>query len=205
MATILARERAVRFALGEAKKGVREHGTNTGPRVRAYQAKDGLKLPNDTGYAWCASFVNWCFWRAGRPLDELDRSASVGFLEANARKMGWLVDKPARGDIFCVKIDEGSWPDHTGLVVKANQDGTLRTVEGNTSSTSVDEGDGVYVKTRTRSFRDNSNFIRVPGRVAVPDPGPKTYKWQIEDTREVIQYLKRERAELHAGELEDDG
>jgi len=197
MATMLARERAVLLALEEARKGVREvGGNNRGPRVETYQRADGL--PGE-GYAWCASFVNWCFLTAGRPLDELKRSASVGFLETYARGLGWLHAKPARGDVFCWRSNDGdTWPDHTGFVVAVNRDGSLRTVEGNTSSTSVDEGDGVYVKTRPASFAARCSFIRVPGQVPAPKPKRRLYAWAIRDSREVIQALKERRRELKA-------
>lgn len=194
--TMLARERAVQLALGEARRGVREvGGNNDGPRVNEYQRADGLPGEN---YAWCASFVNWCFVKAGRPLDELKRSASVGFLEMYARDLGWLRPRPQPGDIFCVKLGPDSWPDHTGFVVAVLPDGSLRTVEGNTSSSSIDEGDGVYVKTRPASFAARCTYIRVPGVVPAPRPKPRLYPYAIRDTREVIQALKERRRELKA-------
>lgn len=191
---MLAREKAVRIALAEAKRGVREVGSNRGPRVEMYQRADGL--PGE-GYAWCASFVNWCFLKAGRPLDELKRSASVGFLEQYAKQQGWMAAKPARGDVFVYRAKDGdSWPDHTGFVVNVNADGSLRTVEGNTSSVSIAEGDGVYVKTRPAWFRDRCTYIRVPGTVKAR---PRLYRWAIRDTPAIIRALKRRRKELRAG------
>ena len=168
---ITARERAVQVALKEAADHVREEGTNTGRRVREYQAADGYKPSPDTGYAWCASFVNWCFRQAGRPLLELDLQASVGFLERAARERGWLTTRPLRGDIFCVRYEGDSWPDHTGLVIGVNPDGSLRTVEGNTS-------DAVLLRVRPREYTQRCTYIRVPGLVpqpldkAKPLPGP---------------------------------
>lgn len=193
------REKALRIALKEAQQGVREQGgANTGPRVRQYQAQDGYQPANDTGYAWCASFVNACFAWAGRPLVELKRSASVGFLLTYARERGWVVSVPARGDVFCYESasDSDSWPDHTGLVLRRNPDGSLRTVEGNTSGTSIAEGDGVYVKDRPKWFADRCAYIRVPGETKEL---PKLVRWAIKDTPEVIKRLKEERKKAKAG------
>lgn len=184
---------AVNAALKEAAAGVREEGgNNTGPRVRAYQASTPL---TGTGWPWCAAFVNWAFKQAGRPLEELHRSPSVGFLQTYASQEGWLVKQPERGDIFCWEspADSDSWPDHTGLVLKLLADGSMRTVEGNTSGSSVAEGDGVYVKTRPASFVARCTFIRVPGEKVTK---PKLVQWGIRDTPAVIKQLKALRAKL---------
>lgn len=168
-------ELAVQIAEKEAAKKVREQGWNTGPRVQAYQAADGLKLNPDTGYPWCASFLAWCFEQAGRPLLELGESASVGFLLKGAREHDWVVSSPRRGDAVCFFWGSDDWPDHMGLVRRL--DGPLLlTVEGNTSSDdrgSQDEGDGVYLKTRDpRTTR--MTYFRVPGS---PDPVAGFWQW----------------------------
>ena len=51
-------------------------------------------------------------------------------------------------------------PDHIGIVVEVNPDGSVRTVEGNTVGSS---GEGVFVLTRSRD--ECETFIRVPGKV----------------------------------------
>lgn len=187
---------AVNAGLKEAAAHVREEGgNNTGPRVREYQQATSL---GGTGWPWCAAFVNWCFAQAGRPLDELKRSASVGFLQTYASQQDWLVKVPQRGDIFCYESagDSDSWPDHTGLVLQLLADGSIRTVEGNTSGSSIAEGDGVYVKTRPSSFAARCQYVRVPGDKQVP---PKLVRWAIKDTPAVIRKLKEARAKLKAG------
>ena len=189
MPKITFREKATQLAVKEAAAGVREQGTNTGPRVKEYQATTSL---GGTGWPWCAAFVNWAFAQAGRPLVELTKSASVGFLDQHARTHGWLVNTPQRGDVFCYRAADGdTWPDHTGIVLKRNPDGSLRTVEGNTSGTSIAEGDGVYVKDRPKWFADRCTYIRVSGETTVP---PKLVRWAIKDTPDVIKYLREQRA-----------
>jgi CHAP domain len=168
---MLARERALEIALAEAARHVHEEGgANTGPRVREYQSATSL---GGTGWAWCDAFCDYCFAQAGRPLEELKRSAGVELSYELARGKGWLVEQPARGDLVCFQWDSGPL-DHIGFVLQPQPDGSVKTVEGNTSAmpgegVAQGEGDGVFVKIRPRTVC--AAFIRVPGDVA--DPAPK--------------------------------
>jgi Putative peptidoglycan binding domain/CHAP domain len=159
---MLARERAVRIGLAEARAGVLETGpdTDTSKRIRQYQAADSFQPAPDTGYDWCVSFIVWCYREAGRELTETGRSASVPFTETKARTQGWVVRKPKRGDIVCIQrppIDPT--PDHIAIVVDVLSNG-VRTVEGNTPG---EGGNGVFVQTRSKE--ECETFIRVPGQV----------------------------------------
>jgi len=161
---MLARELALETALAEAAKHVHEEGGNTGSRVRQYQAASSL---GGTGWAWCDAFCDFCFADAGRPLDELERSAGVERTFELAQKKHWLVVDPARGDLVCFQWDSGPL-DNIGFVLEPLPDGSIKTVEGNTSPMpgtehAQGEGDGVYVKVRPRRFC--AAFIRVPGEV----------------------------------------
>jgi CHAP domain len=167
---MLARELALEMALAEAAKNVHEvGGANTGPRVREYQAASSL---GGTGWPWCDAFCDFCFAEAGRPLEELERSAGVERTFELAQTKRWLVAEPARGDLVCFQWDSGAL-DHIGLVVQPLPDGTIKTVEGNTAAMpgtghSQGEGDGVYIK--IRPGRVCAAFIRVPGDVPAPVP-----------------------------------
>jgi hypothetical protein len=167
---MLARERALEMALAEAAKHVHEEGgANTGPRVRQYQGATSLA---GTGWPWCDAFCDFCFEEAGRSLDELERSAGVEHTFELAKSKGWLVNEPARADLVCFQWDSGPL-DHIGFVLQPMPDGSIKTVEGNTSPMAgvghaQGEGDGVYVKIRPRGVC--AAFIRVPGNV--PDPQP---------------------------------
>ena len=158
---MLARQRALRIALAEARDGVLEKREDFSKRIRQYQAADSE--PAKTGYAWCNSFVDWCFREARRELKETNRSAFVPTTAALAGKEGWVVRKPAAGDLVCFQFDDDVNLDHIGFVLQVNSDGSVRTVEGNTVGDSG--GEGVFVKTRARALCHV--FIRVPG--AVPD------------------------------------
>lgn len=167
--SILLREKLVRTELAATKLGIVEQGGNNhGPWIRKFLAETGLP----EGYPWCAAFQSYeIHSAAGKKLPI--ESASVAAIYETGRANGWLVDRPLRGDLFCVNWNGPGPPyaDHVGLVVKvlsiAGLYWVLETVEGNTSSGragSQGDGDGVYV--RRRVFRKNQvAFVRIPGKV----------------------------------------
>jgi hypothetical protein len=180
MPKILLREKLVRAELAAAKLGIHEVGANNhGPWVKKFLAETGLP----EGYAWCDAFQSYEeHGVAGHKLPI--ESASVGQTYATAKRLGWVVTRPRRGDLVLYNW-EGAGPpfaDHIGLVVKVLSLGAtlkLRTVEGNTSSGvagSQSDGDGVWLRTRVISAKQVA-FVRIPGTVTVPtlvEPKPHT-------------------------------
>jgi hypothetical protein len=162
------RERALRYAIAEI--GVSEVGfNNRGPRVDEYQ-RVGTGYVGWVGFPWCAAFVSWCFLKAGYDVTRIPLRASVGFFESWARKSGYVVDRPMRGDLFHWRIDGDAWPDHIGFVERVISLGpvlVMQTVEGNTSrgdGGSQDDGGGVYRRRRAIA-RSKVVFTRIPGVV----------------------------------------
>lgn len=169
---------ALDIALDYAAQGVREvGGNNRGPVVQMIQRAD--TLPGEI-YAWCQSTMN-AFWRlatggevvkgdivAGTML--AGGTASVGLFASYAKKNGWVVERPYRGDHFCLQLTADNWPDHVGQIVRVLKDTPTAylcsTVEGNTGDSSIDDGDGIFVKERWLS-KARTIFIRVPGQVEV--------------------------------------
>jgi hypothetical protein len=169
---MLLREKLVQAEVAAAKLGIHEvGGNNHGPWVKKFLAEVGLS----EGYAWCDAFQSYEEdGVAGHRLPI--ESASVGQTYATAKQLGWVVTKPARGDLVCYDFDgDGQFDDHIGLVVKVLVLGpmlTLQTVEGNTSSGvagSQGDGDGVFLRTRIVGAK-SVGFVRIPG--SVPDPQP---------------------------------
>lgn len=165
---MLLREKLVQTELAATKLGIREvGGNNHGPWVKKFLAEVGLP----EGYAWCDAFQSFEMdGAAGHRLPI--ESASVAQTYATAKKLGWVVPKPGRGDLVCYDFDgDGQFDDHIGLVVKAVSIGpmlTLDTVEGNTSSGvagSQGDGDGVFLRRRVISAK-SVGFVRIPGNVA---------------------------------------
>jgi hypothetical protein len=178
---VLARERALRIGLAEARAGVLEEQENLSKRIKQYQGADSLP---GTGYAWCTSFVVWCFREAGRELTETGLSAGVPTTATKGREHGWRRRTPKRGDVVCLQLPTGGLPpvdqtpDHIGIVVEANADGSVRTVEGNVVGPSG--GEGVFVMTRPGAQCET--ILRVPGNVPTGigrgDHGPKVKEIQ---------------------------
>lgn len=143
-------------ALGEAARGVKEVGVNTGADVAAYQAVTGMSG------AWCASFVTWCYSKVGLQLRDATGFAKVAYLKEWAQKAGLWRPRAAG---YCaptgaVAVFNFS---HTGIVLFGG-DADDTTIEGNTSSGATGsqrDGDGVYQRSRGHGL--------VSGYVVVPE------------------------------------
>ncbi|WP_051471849.1 CHAP domain-containing protein [Patulibacter minatonensis] len=114
-----------------SQQGVTEQppGSNDAPQIAAYrQATEGAPGPGP----WCAYFVSWAARQAGTPLG--DRGQGFGSVDAMwswAQGAGRGVPNgpgisPQVGDV--IVLDQ-----HTGIVTGVRPDGTVETIEGNTS------------------------------------------------------------------------
>jgi hypothetical protein len=146
--------------------GVKEKGRNVVP----YWAD--LK-PAWQGAPWCAAFVQWCLKRAGSWYDA-PLPYSTGSMEAHARKHGLWRTKSTTPRAGWLVIYGGDRAAHVGIVIGTASLGRIVTIEGNTSSGvfgSQSNGDGVYRRTRTRSWV--RGFIALP---FAPEPAPAPAK-----------------------------
>lgn len=159
-------------AIDEAHAHVKEvGGNNQGPKVEQYQSITG----GNPGDSWCADFVSWCLMRglAARMGWHTDLESMLTHVGAfgqrylpisgycptlwnEAHRRGYSRDhtyKPDSGDLILYDFHQIGEPHHIGIVLQQNGDGTLKTVEGNTSSGvdgSQSDGDGVHVRVRKR-------------------------------------------------------
>lgn len=139
--------------LAQAEIGVRESpsGSNNSPRIREYRrATDGAEnIPGP----WCAYFVSWLAKGAGAPIGAGGNGTGyVPTLEAWGKQNDRYIDpsnRPSPGDIVIFDWEGDGTSDHTGIVERVAADGTVHTIEGN-SSNSV----------RRRSYSSGSNDIR---------------------------------------------
>lgn len=104
------------------------------------------------GQPWCGMAVSYWFYMAGLPLPA---STSKGFAYTPSGAQ-WFKDTnrwsttPQVGYVVFFSWD-GRRIDHVGLVTAVNSDGSIQTIEGNTSggtSGSQNNGGGVYRRTR---------------------------------------------------------
>jgi hypothetical protein len=152
--TVSATTLALRaLEVARTQLGVREAtGHNDGAAVESYLRSVGL----GKGYAWCASFIYWCFNQAAKALGVSNPLAQTGgVLDHLAKTHGQIVHTPQVGDIFIMDFGEGKG--HTGIV-KEVRGNMIVTVEGNTNDANSREGDGVYE--RIRSISSIKCFIR---------------------------------------------
>jgi PKD repeat protein len=136
--------RAVSIARSELAKGVKEipDGSNKGGRIRMY---GGSTSPRFYPAPWCAYFVSWVARRSGRPLGPSGQGFGyVPYIRAWAGRTGRWKKTPRSGDLIM-------FPQHVGLVERVYRNGTLTTIEGNSSN---------RVARRWRRWRDASGYVR---------------------------------------------
>ncbi|MBJ7472864.1 MAG: CHAP domain-containing protein [Solirubrobacteraceae bacterium] len=117
-------------ALAQQEIGVKEQpmGSNDSPRIAEYR-----KATAGSGVGpWCAYFTSWLAKSAGAPVGEAGQGfGSVDALYSWAQRTGKAVDngpgvRPNPGDLIV-------WDEHIGMVERVDADGTVHTIEGNSS------------------------------------------------------------------------
>ena len=103
-------------------------GSNDSPRIAEYRASTaGAPGPGP----WCAYFVSWAARQAGVPLGDHGQGfGSVDAVYAWAQSAGKAIPAgsgaPQPGDLIV-------WDEHIGVVESVGPDGSIRTIEGNSS------------------------------------------------------------------------
>lgn len=137
-------------AVARSQDGVAEQppGSNDSPQIATYRAAvAGAPGPGP----WCAYFVSWAAREAGTPLGDAGEGfGSVDAMWAWAQRSGRGIPNgpgvtPAVGDIVILN-------QHTGIVTGVRPDGTVETIEGNTSD---------RVATRTHPAGEAIGYIRM--------------------------------------------
>lgn len=125
---------------------------------------------------WCAMFVSWC-------ANEIGESKAVGKFAYCPYWVGWFKKngtwldrsaKPQPGDI--IFFSNGKRACHVGVVEERLGTDYVRTIEGNTSTSSNDNGGAVMRRKRAYGKRGSSWFIMGFGRPkysGTPKPKPK--------------------------------
>jgi CHAP domain len=114
---------AVRPEVGVAEQ---PPGSNDSPRIAQYrQATAGSGVG-----PWCAYFASWAARQAGVPLGDSGQGfGRVDDVFAWAQKTGKALpagSTPAPGDLIV-------WDEHIGVVESVDADGSIHTIEGNSS------------------------------------------------------------------------
>jgi CHAP domain-containing protein len=120
------------LAAAQAEVGVAEQppGSNDGPRIAEYRA---ATAGSGVG-PWCAYFTSWAAAQSGAPLGEAGQGfGSVDALYGWAQRTGRAIPAgpgvaPSPGDLIV-------WGGrHIGIVESVDPDGSIHTIEGNSSN-----------------------------------------------------------------------
>jgi hypothetical protein len=120
------------LAAAQAEVGVAEQppGSNDAPRIAEYRA---ATAGSGVG-PWCAYFTSWCASQAGAPIGEVGQGfGSVEAVYAWAQRTGRAIPAgpgvaPSPGDLIV-------WGGrHIGIVESVDPDGSIHTIEGNSSN-----------------------------------------------------------------------
>ena len=111
------------------------------------------------GYAWCASFVNWCLRQAGVDKKASGSEVSCRRWLADCQDMGIYVEKkgytPKAGDlIFFKDANSAVTSTHIGIVLYSDEN-RVYTIEGNASNGSALSTNGHYVCLRSYKLSDS--------------------------------------------------
>ncbi|UTI64700.1 CHAP domain-containing protein [Paraconexibacter antarcticus] len=120
-----AGQRMIALAQQELAQGVAEQppGSNDSPRIADYRT---ATAGSGVG-PWCAYFVSWLAKQAGTPVGEAGQGfGSVDALHAWAQRTDRTTAAPAPGELIV-------WNEHIGLVTGVDPNGTIHTIEGNSS------------------------------------------------------------------------
>jgi hypothetical protein len=116
--------------LARAEVGVAEQppGSNDSPRIAQFrQATAGAPGPGP----WCAYFVSWAAREAGVPIGDAGQGyGRVDDVWAWGERSGKAIPagtgRPQPGDLIV-------WDEHIGIVESVGADGSIHTIEGNSS------------------------------------------------------------------------
>jgi hypothetical protein len=124
----VAGSRAIAVARGEIGQAEQPPGSNDSPRIAQYRSA----VAGAGAGPWCADFVSWAARQGGSPLgDNGEGFQSVSALYEWAQRSGRAVPAsagpPQPGDLIV-------WGgEHVGIVEAVDRDGTIHTIEGNSS------------------------------------------------------------------------
>ena len=128
--------RASALAWAVKQVGIAERGTtNCSPVIDRWERDMGLKLPPCR--VWCGAFVHQAYLRAGVRLSRrlIDPHRSFADAVAGRRHLRKIAISDIRpGDIVFYKFRAGVRASHLALARSTPKDGSLDTVEGNTSN-----------------------------------------------------------------------
>jgi cell wall-associated NlpC family hydrolase len=126
------------------------------------------KFTGHDGQAWCGSFMMWCAKQAGVTIPNVVYTpAGYEAFKSTHTLIDPATGTPQPGDLIFFSFIPHALPtstvQHVGVVLKDNGDGTITTVEGNTSPDHKPSGspdNGGEVASNVRGYRvDNKRHL----------------------------------------------
>lgn len=165
--------------IAKAEIGVKEYPKNSN-NVK-YNTEYYGKQVSGSAYPWCCVFVWWVFKQAGASKLFYNGKKCASCTTVRDAMKAQKVKEPKAGDLVFFNFNKDSKVEHIGIVEFVNADGTVNTIEGNTSTGNDANGGQVMRRIRKKSVIDC--FIRPNYEVKVEAKPVKS----IEDVaREVI-------------------
>ena len=113
------------------------------------------------GMPWCGIFVSWCYAMAGVKLPNIGFKRGFAGCQTAAeyfKAHGFIVKTPKAGDIVLYDWQGNGHYNHAGIYLDHKDKQTFMAIEGNTSTTSRNNGGSVMF--RARHYK-NCIFIHV--------------------------------------------
>lgn len=118
-----------------------------------------VKYNHNNGQPWCGYFVMWCAKEVNLTIPNcVYTPAGVEGFKGRGLWSNAATAKPKPGDIVFFDFVEGGAPvEHVGIVLKDNGDGTVTTIEGNTTAENKkgSQANGGEVAKRVRAYKKN--------------------------------------------------
>ena len=139
------------IALAKKQVGITEYppGSN---KVK-YNTEYYGRVVSGSAYAWCCAFIWWLFKMVGAShlFYGGKKTASCTTLMNYYKKKGQFSQTPRVGSLVFFNWGKGTIAKHIGIIIKINSDGSLKTIEGNTSVSNDSNGGEVMIRTRYMS------------------------------------------------------
>jgi hypothetical protein len=151
---------------------------------------------------WCAMFVSYCFYFSELPLPIKNKKGfaycpdGVNWFKQQNR----FFDDPQPGDVvfFDWPTDQVFRAQHVGIVESINADGSVKTIEGNTSSSNDSNGGRVMQRTRKRSLIVGFGRPNYDDRIVFPEGVPPQWEGRyitltspFTQGKDVMQFQRR--------------
>lgn len=181
-------------SLADLDSKVKNAGNNNFTKY-AQELKGYVGSPFVNGVQWCATFVDWCFYKAYGSEKALSLlhlwTMSCGVLKDAFKAKGSYVKSPKAGDIVIFEwTDKGKLKRHTGLVYKVDSE-RIYTIEGNTNASAnsvIENGGGVFKKSYLKNNPKIDGYCR-PNYVIIPKPTLKRGKTNPKDQVSLLQKI----------------